>query len=493
MAVASQCTLRRVCPVALLLLGSLIACAEADDATAPANSAVDNADVIVSAADPDTVTVDTTVTVRIIGSGFTEGSIASWIIDTAQAPGILTLSTSYKSPTELEALIAVSPDAELRTYRIRVRSKKGKQGIGVERFRVVAKPVPLPEPGVTSQAMDVNDSGVIVGYGADALGAPVALRWTPVDTGWTYTALGAGSAVAVNNDGLIVRRDYDRVTGIWHSWIHLASGAVVDLGSAYVIDISDNGTVIGSVTDSSWNSIAVAWRRVSAVTWGSPQPLPIPQGYSKAWHARINAAGDIAGTAYTDSTTAPAVWRYSQGQWHTPELVDTELQGGSITINDGGAVAGWTWPCIRGLSTCHSSPALWSSPGAPRRILPTLYNHPGSVFGMNNANQVVGVAYVHYNDGSGPLAATVDHAVIWFPGSELPEDLGAILPWASGAGLAINNHGLVVGFVRDREGFPYHEHATIWQLPGTLSLPAERRAGTGLTITGSSRAAVPRR
>lgn len=492
MAASSQCTHRRVCLVALLLLGSLIACAEADDATAPANSAVDNADVIVSAADPDTVTVDTTVTVRIIGSGFTEGSTASWIIDTAQAPGILTLATSYKSPTELEALIAVSPDAELRTYRIRVRSKKGKQGIGVERFRVVAKPVPLPEPGVTSQALDVNDSGVIVGYGADAAGAAVALRWTAADTGWTYTVLGTGSAVAINSDGLIIRRDYDRVTGIWHSWIHLASGAVVDLGPAYVVDISDNGTVIGSVTDSLWNLVAVAWRQVSAVSWGSPQPLPIPQGSRGAELARINAPGDVAGTVYTDSATSAVVWRYRDGQWQHPELIEPELDAGAVAINDGGAVAGGILPCIPGLSNCYWSPALWL-PGVPRKILPTLYNSRGSASGMNNANQVVGSAFVHYNDGSGPLAATVDHAVIWFPGSELPEDLGAILPWASGAGLAINNHGLVVGFVRDRDGFPYHEHATVWQLPGTLSLPAERRAGTGLTITGSSRAAVSRR
>jgi uncharacterized membrane protein len=345
---------------------------------------------------------------------------------------------------------------------------------------------------VTSQALDVNDSGVIVGYGADASGASVALRWTAADTGWTYTLLGAGAAVAINNSGLIVRRDYDRVNRVWHSWVHLASGAVVDLGPVYVTDISDNGTIIGSVTDSLWKSTEVAWRQVSTAIWGSPQPLPIPPGYSNVWLMRINAAGDVAGTAYTDLTGVPVVWRYSEDQWYAPELVEPELQAGAMAINDGGAVAGWVWPCIQGLSNCYPSPALWSSPGAPRQILPTLYNSRGSASAMNNANLIVGSALVHYNEGAGPLAATIYHAVVWFPGGELPEDLGAIHPWASGEGLAINNHGLVVGFVRDRDGFPYYAHATIWQLPGALSLPPALRARASLTLTGRSRAAFPR-
>jgi hypothetical protein len=312
-----------------------------------------------------------------------------------------------------------------------VRSKKGKQGIGVERFRVVAKPVPLPEPGVTSQALDVNDSGVIVGYGADASGASVALRWTAADTGWTYTVLGAGSAVAINNSGLILRRNYDWVTRVWHSWVHLASGAVVDLGAVYVTDISDNGMIIGSVTDSLWNPIAVVWRQMSAVTWGPPQQLPIPQGYSGARLASINAAGDIAGTAYTDSTEAPVVWRNNEGQWHTSELVETELIAGAIAINDGGAIAGWIWPCIQGLSNCYPSPALWSSP-APRARSCRPSTTTGGAFGMNNANQIVGSAFVHYDDGTCPLAATVYHAVIWFPGAICRRILGPYIRGQAG-------------------------------------------------------------
>jgi hypothetical protein len=80
---------------------------------------------------------------------------------------------------------------------------------------------------------------------------------------------------------------------------------------------------------------------------------------------------------------------------------------------------------------------------------------------MNNLNQVTGYSYVHYNDGNGALAALVRHAVIWFPGGQVAEDLGAIRPWESGEGRAINNHGLVVGFVRVSFA---REQATAWKL-----------------------------
>jgi hypothetical protein len=94
---------------------------------------------------------------------------------------------------------------------------------------------------------------------------------------------------------------------------------------------------------------------------------------------------------------------------------------------------------------------------------------------MNNANHVVGSGIVHYNDGSTPLAALVWHAVIWFPTSEWPEDLGAIRPSHRGEALAINNRGWIVGSMED----PYRPaaHATLWKLPAipTVTSSASRR------------------
>ena len=459
--------------IALLLLP--IACSQDDSATGIANTALEDQAIVLSTIDPDTATVDTTVTVRITGSGFTEGSTATWLIDTTEAPGIRTLSTTWNSAAELEALIVISADAELRSYSIRIRGKKGKQGIAVERFRVVAKPIPLPEPGTRSEAVDVNDSGVIAGWSDDASGFQIAIRWTPLDSGWSYTILGPGVAAAVNNDGLILRRNYDALTRDWSSWVHLPSGGEVALGPVAVSDISNNGTIIGWIYDAEFKRHAVAWKQVSATSWSGPQSLPIPDGYTDAWVDRINVVGDIAGGLSSTTGTVGVVWKYRDGEWQPPQPVDLAYSAGANAMNDAGALAGWMWPCVPGTPTCSTSAVFWPSLGAPRQILPTLYNSRGFVRGMNNVNLVVGSALVHYNDGSGPLNAFVRHAVVWFPGGQFPEDLGAFRPWEYGEATAINNHGLVVGSVI--KGFSLGPHATAWKLPGglTTATPARLR------------------
>ena len=456
------------CGVALLVMGSLVACLNSDDATGVTSTSLAGADISITAIDPDTATLDTTITVRIAGSGFAEGSTAAWLIDTTETPDIRTVSTTVKSPVEIEAVIAISPDAELRSYSVRIRGKKGKQGIAVEKFRVVAKPIPLPEPGVRSEALDVNDNGVIVGY-ADGAGGSAA-RWTPVDSGWSHASLGIGTAVAINNDGLIVRSMFDGDARAWRTWVHLPSGGIVDMGPVYGTDIGNNGTMIGLIFDAALRSTPAAWKQLSPTSWGPPQPLPLLPGYDDAWPERINGVGDIVGHVSSSTSSLGVVWKYRTGQWQSPELVDQQLPGFAVAINDAGAIAGAVLPCVQGVPGCYRSAAFWPSAGATRRLLPTLYNSQGSAAAINNADHVVGSAAVHYNDGSGPLAAMVRHAVIWFPGGQWPEDLGAIQPERYGEARAVNNHGLVVGSVYSGT-WP---HATAWRLPGAITTRSTR-------------------
>ena len=465
----------RACSTALLVMVSLVACLKDDDATGITNASLEGAEIIISTIDPDTATIDTTITVRITGSGFTDGSSASWLVDTTETPDIRTVSTTVRSPGEIEAVIAISPEAELRSYSVRIRGKKGKQGIAVERFRVVAKPITLPEPGVRSAANDVNDSGVIVGWVADASDVFLATRWIPVDSGWTPTILGTGAAVAINNDGLIARTLFDPVARAWHSWIHFPSGATVDLGPVSVIDISNNGIIIGRIFDAALQPTHVAWKQVTATTWGPPHVLPLPPGYLGYGLTKINGVGDIVGAISTSNVSTPGVWKYRDSEWRSPEPLEMQLPAGAVAINDAGAIAGYVLPCVQGVPGCYTSAAFWPSAGAPRRILPTLYNSQGLVADINNADHVVGSAAVHYNDGSGPLAGMVRHAVIWFPGGQWPEDLGAIQPERYGEAAAINNHGLVAGSVWTG----IRPHATAWKLPTGLTTrslrPARRR------------------
>ena len=451
----------------------LLACSGKDSATGLATTLLEGSDIVIVAIEPDTATVDTMVTVRLTGSGFPDGATATWLIDTTAVPEIRTISTTWKSPSELEALISISPDAPLRSYSVRIRGKKGKQGIAVEKFRVVAKPTALPEPGYSSGAVDINDNGVIVGS-ANIVSSEgtVAVRWTPVDTGWTWTILGPGGASAINNDGLIVRSNFDRLARTWRSWIHLPSGTVVDFGPVYVRDISDNGTLIGSTFDSLLRATGVTWQPLSATSWSTPQPLPLPPGFTSAEPLDINVAGDVSGAVYNDTSSASVVWRFRDGRWQSPTPVDTTIDSGAYAINDNGALAGWMLPCIPGLPNCYSSPAWWPSPGGQRTTLPTLYNTQAWAYGLNNANQVVGSAFVHYSDGVTVFASLVRHAVIWFPGSQWPEDLGAIRPSQAGDALAINNRGWVVGSMNN---YTLDRHATLWKLPAMPSTAAARR------------------
>lgn len=454
------------------------ACAD-KDATGLVNALLDVSDIVIATIEPDTATVDTTVTVRITGSGFTEGATATWLVDTTEAPGIRTLSTTWKSPSEIDARIAISPDAPLRSFSVRIRGKKGKQGIAVEKFRVVAKPIALPEPGHTSEALDINDGGVIVGNANDSSGTFVAVRWAPVDTAWTYAILGTGNAVAINNEGLIVRVDFDILARKWRSWIHFPSGNVTDLESAIVRDISDNGTLIGVTGDPSRPN-AVAWRKTSAVSWDEPEVLPLLAGFDRADVIDVNASGDIVGFAYAPTSSDGAtssvgvVWKYRDGQWQAPTRIDATISAGASAMNDIGALVGWFFPCIRGLPNCYASPVWWPALGGPRTNLPTLYNSQASASGINNANQIVGSALVHYSDGVNVYAALVRHAVIWFPGSQWPEDLGAIRPSHAGTAHAINNHGWVVGSMHN---YTLARHATLWKLPSvpTVSAPLAAR------------------
>ena len=460
----AQCGDRLIARVFLL---ALFACTENPGVTGP-NFSLENSEIVITTIDPDTVTVDTMVTVRIKGSGFPDSSTATWLIDTTTAPGITTLSTTWKSSTEIEAVIRVSPDAALQLYSVRVRGKKGKQGIAVEKFRVVAKPTTLPEPfGTRSESSDINDSGVIVGSAWDASGAQMAVRWTPNDTGWSYAVLGKGTTVAVNNAGLIPRRAFDNVARAWHTWIHFPSGAEVDFGPVSVDDISDNGTMIGSIYDSALRRTAVVWRQVSQTRWGAPETLPIPPGFTTAWFESINGVGDVVGVVMNPDSSLGVIWKFRNGEWLTPEPVDRQLPGGATAINDAGAMAGWVLPCIQGLPNCYSSPAVWPSAGGARRMLPTLYNTQGYVSAINNANQVVGSALVHVIEGSLPRAALIQHAVIWFPGSQWPEDLGAIRLSEFGEAVAINNHGWVAG--KMQKSF-FDHHATVWKLSSNLTV-----------------------
>jgi hypothetical protein len=426
----------------------------------------------ISALDPDTVTTDTIVTIRVLGSGFTAGSQVSWALAGTPTTDVRTTGpVSFVSANELHAPVTVAKEATLASYDVVVTAVGGKKGIGVEKLEVVAKPILLPEPEgtVRSSAADVNDSGAIVGYAYDAADHSYAVRWTQAGEDWTVEVLGPGSANAINDEGYIVRRQYEASTERFDSWIITPSGSQIHFPEAYVHAISNTGTLVGSIGPSG-ERVQVLWRRLSGTTWAPPYELPAAAGYAARAANGISDRDDLAGHMYVQPDISglewAAVWTYAGGgQWNPPALVDAELGGAAFVVNAGRAVAGASWPCATwNPNGCDPSrPAFWPAVGAARQLLADPYYGVyagGTAFvnDMNNANQIVGWARV---PGKGRNTNT--HAVLWpFPSAAEPVDLGAAFAnWFSEA-VAINDAGLAAGYGRDPNG---ERHAMAWRIP----------------------------
>lgn len=93
----------------------------------------------VRAADPDSGLRNTTLDVRVLGSGFDNGSKATWALagDTDPATTKITTNlTRFVKSGELVANITIAADAPLALFDVVVVTLAGKKGIGIEKFAV---------------------------------------------------------------------------------------------------------------------------------------------------------------------------------------------------------------------------------------------------------------------------------------------------------------------------------------------------------------------
>lgn len=429
--------------------------------------------VSVSAVDPDTVPSDTILTVRVLGSGFTEGSTVSWELAGSPTSAVTKTETpvTFVSAKELQVEIAVAADAPLALYDAVVTVAGGKRGIGVEALTVVAKPIPLPElDGMNvSQADDVNDLGVVVGYGVDRNDRFRALRWWRGTGAWqveeiTSSLAGAGThlaAVFVNNQGDVVLRRWPMAATMEMPVdfsVLSGAGGEADIAADWIDGMNDAGTLIGVVGGAPGRP--VVWRRLGPNTWGDAEELPSLPGYRNARFVHINAGNDVAG--YVEDASGlrwPAVWKHSGGTWAAARIPAGAQSGVATGVNAGGALVGTLTPC--GDSSCDPIPVYWPSPDAPpQRLLPAdRSNKGGAAWELNDQGIVIGRAWLP----SGKSRTYAQRGVVWYAATGELVDLGALNGDHLTTMSAVSNGfpALVAGYVSRYKG---QKQAMVWSV-----------------------------
>ena len=180
-------------PIAMGLgLAVMAACADPDSPLRP-NAAKVPSGPAVTAADPSYGRQGAAgLPVTITGSGFDQGSRASWERNGATDPKIAVVATQFVSSTQLIATIDIASDANLALYDVAVTTSLGRKGIGTEKFEVSTA---LAIAG-TESAFGANERGEFAGR----VGPPGAFYWS--DAAGLVTVGTPGRAFDISEDGL---------------------------------------------------------------------------------------------------------------------------------------------------------------------------------------------------------------------------------------------------------------------------------------------------
>lgn len=356
----------------------------------------------VTATNPSFGDEGTTIDVHILGSGFTAGAQATWLLHGAADPAhIRTNSTTFISSTELVANITIASDAQLAFWDVQVALVGGKNGVGSECFEVTTAQV-LSTTSLRA-VYGTNNLLQVVGYGTDAF---------VIDDALQFVDLGSGQAWALDPDGSIaVGRDGNQQATAWvrqtnGSWI--AEPLPPAPNSVERNATSAARTASGTLLVAGWDGTPgakhaeafnrpVVWQRVGS-SWSNPIVYAYPPGAQRAGARTVNGLGQVAGNV--DASGIGAVW--------DDPATPTRLDGLPNAINSSGTLI--VGNRASGSATIpvywwrNPTTGLWNTTGVPLPMAPGVTCTSGDARGLNDAGVIV---------GSSCNAAGKNQATVW--------------------------------------------------------------------------------
>src|SRR4051812_43208101 len=224
----------------------------------------------VSAANPASARQGTvTLDVQISGSGFDQGSQASWQLNGVTYPKIAVNSTRFVSSTSLTANITVAPDAAPVTYDIAVVTRTGKKGIGAEMFTVTYA---VPVPGMT-EGRAISDAGQIAGYNGTAIVlSDPSLGIVPVAS--------SGEVWDIDRNGRTIGgKDTDGDPGIWSS----PTGPGGPWTAIKLPTLGAGGTTRGIASDAAGDAVMIVGATLTPGGTGSQRKPTVWTRTATAW------------------------------------------------------------------------------------------------------------------------------------------------------------------------------------------------------------------
>lgn len=150
-------------PSFLALAGVLLSAACSDSTPSGLEDGSPDAGTVrVTGADPTTMPLDSTFTLRVFGSGFKPDSRVVLTVNGEPTPKVKTNATLFVSPQELDASITTAADAPGGPYDIAVEGRNGKQGVGTELVDLKAHVFAI-SPDSARRGQPVTISGMILG------------------------------------------------------------------------------------------------------------------------------------------------------------------------------------------------------------------------------------------------------------------------------------------------------------------------------------------